>query len=98
MAEWLDKEPELHEETLRERILAQSIEVYQRKEEVVGERRCVTSRKASCCKSLDSLWKEHLAVIDYPRQGIHLRGYAQKDSKQEDKRDRFPCLQRCWSR
>ncbi|MDF7728923.1 hypothetical protein PUR50_28635, partial [Enterobacter hormaechei subsp. steigerwaltii] len=36
IAEWLDKEPELHEETLRERILAQSIEVYQRKEEVVG--------------------------------------------------------------
>ena len=87
IAEWLDKEPELHEETLRERILAQSIEVYQRKEEVVGAEMMRHFEKGVMLQTLDSLWKEHLAAMDYLRQGIHLRGYAQKDPKQEYKRE-----------
>lgn len=45
--------------------------------------------KASCCKRWTPLWKEHLAAMDYLRQGIHLRGYAQKDPKQEYKRESF---------
>ena len=89
IAEWLDKEPELHEETLRERILAQSIEVYQRKEEVVGAEMMRHFEKGVMLQTLDSLWKEHLAAMDYLRQGIHLRGYAQKDPKQEYKRESF---------
>ena len=89
IAEWLDKEPELHEETLRERILAQSIEVYQRKEEVVGADMMRHFEKGVMLQTLDSLWKEHLAAMDYLRQGIHLRGYAQKDPKQEYKRESF---------
>lgn len=89
IAEWLDKEPELHEETLRERILAQSIEVYQRKEEVVGAEMMRHFEKGVMLQTLDSLWKEHQAAMDYLRQGIHLRGYAQKDPKQEYKRESF---------
>ena len=89
IAEWLDKEPELHEDTLRERILAQSIEVYQRKEEVVGAEMMRHFEKGVMLQTLDSLWKEHLAAMDYLRQGIHLRGYAQKDPKQEYKRESF---------
>lgn len=87
--EWLDKEPELHEETLRERILQNAIEVYQRKEEVVGVEMMRHFEKGVMLQTLDSLWKEHLAAMDYLRQGIHLRGYAQKDPKQEYKRESF---------
>ncbi|MCL2894089.1 preprotein translocase subunit SecA [Brenneria tiliae] len=87
--EWLDKEPELHEETLRERILQQAIEFYLRKEEVVGSEVMRNFEKGVMLQTLDSLWKEHLAAMDYLRQGIHLRGYAQKDPKQEYKRESF---------
>ena len=89
ITEWLDKEPELHEETLRERILASAIEVYQRKEDVVGAEMMRHFEKGVMLQTLDSLWKEHLAAMDYLRQGIHLRGYAQKDPKQEYKRESF---------
>ncbi|HDU8662386.1 TPA: preprotein translocase subunit SecA [Serratia liquefaciens] len=89
IAEWLDKEPELHEETLRERILEKAKEEYQRKEEVVGTEMMRNFEKGVMLQTLDSLWKEHLAAMDYLRQGIHLRGYAQKDPKQEYKRESF---------
>ncbi len=87
--EWLDKEPELHEETLRERILQSAVETYQRKEEVVGAEMMRHFEKGVMLQTLDSLWKEHLAAMDYLRRGIHLRGYAQKDPKQEYKRESF---------
>ncbi|KFK92655.1 MULTISPECIES: preprotein translocase subunit SecA [unclassified Serratia (in: enterobacteria)] len=89
ITEWLDKEPELHEETLRERILEQAKESYLRKEEVVGAEMMRNFEKGVMLQTLDSLWKEHLAAMDYLRQGIHLRGYAQKDPKQEYKRESF---------
>ncbi|MGE4800956.1 preprotein translocase subunit SecA [Yersinia hibernica] len=89
IAQWLEDEPQLHEETLRERILQQAIEVYQRKEEVVGIDMMRNFEKGVMLQTLDSLWKEHLAAMDYLRQGIHLRGYAQKDPKQEYKRESF---------
>ena len=89
IAEWLDKEPELHEETLRERIMEQAIAVYQQKEEIVGADAMRNFEKGVMLQTLDSLWKEHLAAMDYLRQGIHLRGYAQKDPKQEYKRESF---------
>ncbi|WP_140181806.1 preprotein translocase subunit SecA [Providencia stuartii] len=87
--EWLDKEPELHEETLRERIMEKAVEVYQRKEEIVGVEMMRNFEKGVMLQTLDTLWKEHLASMDYLRQGIHLRGYAQKDPKQEYKRESF---------
>ncbi|RWR00523.1 preprotein translocase subunit SecA [[Pantoea] beijingensis] len=89
IAEWLDKEPELHEETLRERIMEQGKQVYLDKEEVVGAEMMRNFEKGVMLQTLDSLWKEHLAAMDYLRQGIHLRGYAQKDPKQEYKRESF---------
>ncbi|AOV97822.1 preprotein translocase subunit SecA [Edwardsiella hoshinae] len=89
IADWLDKEPELHEETLRERILNMAVERYQEKEEVVGSDMMRNFEKGIMLQTLDSLWKEHLAAMDYLRQGIHLRGYAQKDPKQEYKRESF---------
>lgn len=89
ISEWLDKEPDLHEETLRERILENAIAVYQHKEEVVGDEMMRHFEKGVMLQTLDSLWKEHLAAMDYLRQGIHLRGYAQKDPKQEYKRESF---------
>ncbi|MBK4713973.1 MULTISPECIES: preprotein translocase subunit SecA [Tenebrionibacter/Tenebrionicola group] len=89
IAQWLDKEPELHEETLRERILEQANEVYRNKEEMVGAEAMRHFEKGVMLQTLDSLWKEHLAAMDYLRQGIHLRGYAQKDPKQEYKRESF---------
>ncbi len=89
IAQWLDKEPELHEETLRERILQNAIDVYKQKEEVVGDEMMRHFEKGVMLQTLDSLWKEHLAAMDYLRQGIHLRGYAQKDPKQEYKRESF---------
>ncbi len=73
IAEWLDKEPELNEETLRERILAQSIEVYQRKEEVVGAEMMRHFEKGVMLQTLDSLWKEHLAAMDYQKKWLVLR-------------------------
>ncbi|KER03159.1 preprotein translocase subunit SecA [Photorhabdus temperata] len=87
--EWLDKEPDLHEETLRERILEQAVEIYKRKEEVVSTEMMRNFEKGIMLQTLDMLWKEHLAAMDYLRQGIHLRGYAQKDPKQEYKRESF---------
>ncbi|WP_434524086.1 preprotein translocase subunit SecA [Photorhabdus asymbiotica] len=87
--EWLDKEPELHEETLRERILEQAVEIYKRKEEIVSTEMMRNFEKGIMLQTLDMLWKEHLAAMDYLRQGIHLRGYAQKDPKQEYKRESF---------
>ncbi|MDE1489487.1 preprotein translocase subunit SecA [Xenorhabdus bovienii] len=87
--EWLDKEPELHEETLRERILEKAIEVYKQKEEIVSTEMMRNFEKGIMLQTLDTLWKEHLAAMDYLRQGIHLRGYAQKDPKQEYKRESF---------
>ncbi|NHB88593.1 preprotein translocase subunit SecA [Photorhabdus tasmaniensis] len=87
--EWLDKEPELHEETLRERIFEQAVEIYKRKEEIVSPEMMRNFEKGIMLQTLDMLWKEHLAAMDYLRQGIHLRGYAQKDPKQEYKRESF---------
>ncbi|AHF73977.1 Protein export cytoplasm protein SecA ATPase RNA helicase [Candidatus Sodalis pierantonius str. SOPE] len=89
IAQWLDDEPGLHEETLRERVLEQSLVQYQRKEEIVGSDMMRNFEKGVMLQSLDSLWKEHLAAMDYLRQGIHLCGYAQKDPKQEYKRESF---------
>jgi preprotein translocase subunit SecA len=89
ISEWLDSEHQLYEETLRERILEKAIEAYKAKEEIVGAEAIRHFEKGVMLQTLDTLWKEHLASMDYLRQGIHLRGYAQKDPKQEYKRESF---------
>ncbi len=63
--------------------------MYKAKEGVVGEQVLRNFEKSVMLQSLDNLWKEHLAAMDHLRQGIHLRGYAQKDPKQEYKRESF---------
>ncbi|SHH98507.1 preprotein translocase subunit SecA [Ferrimonas marina] len=93
IGEWLDKEDDLHEETLRERIVAAWDEAYAQKEEQVGEKVLRQFEKVVMLQTLDNLWKEHLAAMDHLRQGIHLRGYAQKNPKQEYKRESFELFQ-----
>ncbi|OCL19699.1 preprotein translocase subunit SecA [Gilliamella sp. wkB171] len=89
IAKWLDEEANLHEETLRERILQIAKETYLEKENSAGSEAFRHFEKSVMLQTLDTLWKEHLAAMDYLRQGIHLRGYAQKDPKQEYKRESF---------
>jgi preprotein translocase subunit SecA len=89
LAKWLEDDSKLYEETLREKILATVETAYSDKEEQVGEDVLRQFEKAVMLQSLDSHWKEHLAAMDHLRQGIHLRGYAQKNPKQEFKRESF---------
>ncbi|OCG18590.1 preprotein translocase subunit SecA [Gilliamella apicola] len=89
IAKWLDEEKNLHEETLRERILQMAQDRYLEKENTAGAEAFRQFEKSVMLQTLDTLWKEHLAAMDYLRQGIHLRGYAQKDPKQEYKRESF---------
>jgi preprotein translocase subunit SecA len=86
---WLDEDDKLYEEKLRERVLEEVSAAYKRKEEVVGPEVIRQFEKAVMLQNLDSHWKEHLAAMDHLRQGIHLRGYAQKNPKQEYKRESF---------
>lgn len=86
---WLDEDDKLYEEALRERILEQAVVVYQEKEQAVGVSVMRNFEKSVMLQTLDTLWKEHLAAMDHLRQGIHLRGYAQKNPKQEYKRESF---------
>ncbi len=86
---WLDEDHSLHEETLRERIAATLAERYSSKETLIGPQTMRQIEKAVMLQTLDTQWKDHLAAMDYLRQGIHLRGYAQKNPKQEYKREAF---------
>ncbi len=86
---WLDEDHDLHEETLRKRILDTLVEQYREKERLVGAEALRQFEKGVMLQTLDTLWKEHLAAMDYLRQGIHLRGYAQQNPKQEYKREAF---------
>ncbi|WP_277208109.1 preprotein translocase subunit SecA [Vibrio misgurnus] len=86
---WLDADNKLYEEALRERIIEQAAEVYQAKEQAVSPAVMRNFEKSVMLQTLDTLWKEHLAAMDHLRQGIHLRGYAQKNPKQEYKRESF---------
>ena len=89
LQKWLEKEPELHEENLYERIIDLANEQYQTKVEKVGAEIMHQYERAVMLQSVDSHWREHLAALDHLRQGIHLRGYAQKNPKQEYKREAF---------
>jgi preprotein translocase subunit SecA len=86
---WLEEDHELHEETLRERILGELEKAYTEKERLAGPEVMRHFEKAIMLQVLDAAWKEHLAAMDYLRQGIHLRGYAQRNPKQEYKREAF---------
>lgn len=87
--QWLDEDDALHEETLRQRIIETLDESYRAKEAMVGVEGMRHLEKAVMLQTLDTSWKEHLAAMDYLRQGIHLRGFAQKNPEQEYKRESF---------
>jgi preprotein translocase subunit SecA len=86
---WLTTDEHLNEEDLRARIIAHFAQLLQTKEAKIGATNMRYLEKAIMLNVLDSHWKEHLSTMDYMRQSIHLRGYAQKDPKQEYKREAF---------
>lgn len=87
--EWLEADSELHEEKLRDRIVESINTYYQSKVEQVGASIMSQYERMVMLHSMDSHWREHLAALDHLRQGIHLRGYAQQNPKQEYKREAF---------
>jgi preprotein translocase subunit SecA len=93
IAGWLESDETLHEETLRERIIGAIETAYKEKEALVSPEVMRHFEKAAMLQVLDFQWKEHLAMMDHLRQGIHLRGYAQQNPKQEFKREAFELFQ-----
>ena len=87
--QWLDDEDSVAEEEVRERIHQHVADLFQEKQDRVGPEIMRRLEKDMMLKVLDNRWKEHLAAMDYLRQGIGLRGYAQKNPKQEYKREAF---------
>ncbi|HXZ94157.1 MAG TPA: preprotein translocase subunit SecA [Burkholderiales bacterium] len=86
---WLEQDPDLHEETLIERIVENAREAYLAKVPQGAETSFHQYERYVMLQILDAHWREHLAALDHLRQGIHLRGYAQKNPKQEYKREAF---------
>ena len=89
VSQMLKIEKNLNEDTLRDRIITILEENHIQKEEAIGAETLRNAEKTFMLRALDHNWKEHLAAMDYLRQGIHFRGYAQKDPKQEYKREAF---------
>ena len=86
---WLDQDDELNEYTLGDRVVAELVEIYKEKEKLIGADELRRFEKYVLLQVLDTHWKEHLAAMDYLRQSINLRAMAQKDPKQEYKRESF---------
>lgn len=93
LSQWLDDDDDMTEEKIRERMCQQIEDEYKIKEERVGPAQMHIVEKTVMLIVLDRLWKEHLANMDHLRQGIHLRAYAQKQPKQEYKRESFELFQ-----
>nr|WP_294866103.1 preprotein translocase subunit SecA [uncultured Pseudogulbenkiania sp.] len=89
VADWLKAEPNLDIPEIRERIIKQAEAIYQAKVELAGEPAMRQFERSLVLQMLDNHWREHLSSMDHLRQGIHLRGYAQKNPKQEYKREAF---------
>jgi len=92
LQQWLEEDNQLHEETLRTKIMTAIEASYDTKAAAVGDD-MHKIEKQIMLQILDTLWKEHLATMDHLRQGIHLRAYAQKNPKQEYKRESFELFQ-----
>ena len=91
---WMAEAGDLPEERLRERLIEAFESSYAEKETLIGGEAMREFERSVMLQVLDSHWKEHLAAMDHLRQGIHLRGYAQKDPKQEYKREAFEMFAR----
>ena len=89
VGEWMKAEPTLNDEAIFDRIHQMAIAAYDAKLAMVDREAFRQFERNLMLQSLDSHWREHLAALDHLRQGIHLRGYAQKNPKQEYKREAF---------
>ncbi|MGK5069785.1 preprotein translocase subunit SecA [compost metagenome] len=89
LQQMLESDPTLTDEEILEKVLASADAVYQSKIDIVGKESFGGFERNVMLQSVDSHWREHLAALDHLRQGIHLRGYAQKNPKQEYKREAF---------
>ena len=87
VGQWLEQDKGLAYPVLRERIMAMVLSAYAAKEELLGSEMMRHFEKSIILQVLDSQWKDHLASMDHLREGIHLRGYAQKNPKQEYKKE-----------
>ena len=91
--QWLNEDRRLDEEALLEKVIQAGTDRYLARREQMGEDTAPMLERHFMLQSLDKHWKEHLAAMDYLRQGIHLRGYAQKNPEQEYKREAFSLFQ-----
>src|SRR5690606_22309393 len=89
LADMLEKEPNLTDDDLLERVLAEAKRLYEEKAALVTEAGWRPFERSVLLQSIDTNWRAHLASLDHLRQGIHLRGYAQQDPKQAYKREAF---------
>lgn len=89
LKKWLDEDHTVHEEVIRQHIQEEVKNNYDAKLQLIGSEAMHRLEKTAMLQVLDSHWKDHLAAMDHLRQGIHLRGYAQKNPKQEYKREAF---------
>ena len=86
---WIEKEPQIAIEEIYERVISLANKQYQEKESLVGQDVIRHFEKTVMLQSIDHHWREHLSSLDHLRQGIHLRSYAQKNPKQEYKKEAF---------
>jgi preprotein translocase subunit SecA len=93
VVEWAEQDERFHEEQLRERLQTMHRKLYDEKVEAAGAELMRRFEKQIMLQVLDTRWKEHLQSMDHLRRGIHLRGYAQKNPKQEYKRESFELFQ-----
>jgi len=89
VAEWVKNDPEINETSIRDRLTEGALAQYAAKEAQVGPELMRQFERSLMLQTLDQHWRDHLANLDHLRQGIHLRGYAQKNPKQEYKRESF---------
>lgn len=87
--QWIDEDHHIQQEQIKEKILAAAVTHYDEKVSAAGRPVMSQFEKSVILQTLDNQWREHLASMDQLRQGIHLRGYAQKDPKQEYKKEAF---------
>ncbi|HZQ61906.1 MAG TPA: preprotein translocase subunit SecA [Casimicrobiaceae bacterium] len=89
VSDWIKGDADLTEDTIRERLVEAALAQYASKEELVGPELMRQFERSLMLQTVDGQWRDHLANLDHLRQGIHLRGYAQKNPKQEYKREAF---------
>jgi preprotein translocase subunit SecA len=89
VSQWVEEAQAIDDEEIVERVVAKAKLVFEAKVALVGEANFTQFERMVLLQTIDTHWRDHLSALDYLRQGIHLRGYAQKQPKQEYKREAF---------